>query len=298
MRPPEDLPRSDWQGEKMRLKGIKRREEQKLVVSMGGFQATVVMEQVGLGPHGDWGRSLQAVLRFSSSEAIPEHNDLRCNGLRNNRDSVWFESKQLGSFTEQAPELINRVSSILNLFPVTLVDFSTVTYFLVNRRWCNALELLDEEMALNKHTIKHFRARAEIPLWLEKNKVHLCTEGELVIKNNTVTFDPHGKLIEKETGLETSADEWFIAEAEFNFNQQILQKMSETVGQLTLKVNTRYRTVGNAESVLVYSSFEATGPIHGDDVIRWILRAALDCGVMFSLADLDDYDITAPSMTS
>lgn len=285
--------RSDWQGEKMRLKGLKRREVQKLVVSMGGFRATVLMKEVGLGFFGEGGRAKQAILRFDSGDAIPEHAPFRSNAMIRTQQSIWFEQKQGGSFTEQAPMLINKVSSLLGLFPVALIELSTVTQFLVNGMWRTPVELLDDEMKLNNQVIKRFRAKAEIPLALSKTgTIHLCCEGELVIKNSSIEFDPRGAMIEKETGIETSADEWFLAEALFRFNQQIMHRMSETTDQLPLKVNTRYRPAGNAESILHYDSFAAIGPICGNDIIRWILRAALDCGVTFSLADLNDLGIT------
>lgn len=281
----------------MRLRGLRRREEPVLVGLMGGFRFYVEIKRVGLGKFGDQGEADQAILRFDSSDAFPDHAPFGSNAMVDNRGAIRFEYRQRGSFTEQAPKLINRVSGILGLFPLMVTDFRTKTTFLVNRDWLTPLNILNQEMRLNDQVIKRFRAKAEIPLSLsEASLVHLCTEGELVIKNNTVLFEGHGNIFEKETGLETSADELFIAEAELDFDQQIMRRMNETIGGLPLHLTSRYhpnsRLVDKeGKPIMVFESFGADRPVHGKDVIRWILRAALDCGMTFSLADLTEYDI-------
>lgn len=264
---------------------------------MGGFQATIVMEEIRLAEGWSEIWNYQAVLKFDDANAIPEHNNLRSNYLANRNGSVFFAHPKKGLFTKQAEELVNRVSDILNLFPVTLVDFPYEIEYKVENFWYTGKKLLDKEMDLDQQVIKTFQAKAEIPLELSKTEtVHICCNGELTIKNRSVRFCLTGDLIEKETGLETTADEYTIVDAELDFEQVLYRSMDETIDELPIKLITKMASQNESTyrdkdgNLVTYHGFDVTGPIQGRDLIRWILLAATDIGIIVSRNDLVEYN--------
>ena len=258
---------------KMRLKGLKRREVQELVVRMGGYRA--VIQGKGLR------RDHVVSLTFDDKAAIANGSHFlsaRASWIENKGCTIWLRRRK-GPFSAQAQELIGHVAKLLYLFPVVLEDMRTTTYFLTPGGWHTFIELLRDEAELDKRVVRCFTSKAKIPLVLsETHTVILEFEGQLVIKDDSVQFDPTTTPIEGDTGLEPSADEWLVAAAQVDFSDSIMRRMGETTNGLSVKVIDR-------------TTFKAIGPIDGKDITGWILRAALDCGVVFSQCDLAEYDI-------